>query len=46
MLIILALYLILTWLVFAKFRLVRLNWISGTIAAAIGVFILSVFVAL
>jgi multidrug resistance efflux pump len=46
MLIILALYLILTWLVFAIFRLVRLNWISGTIAAAIGVFILSVFVAL
>jgi multidrug resistance efflux pump len=46
MLIILALYLILTWLVFAQFRLVRLNWISGTIAAAIGVFILAVFVAL
>ena len=46
MVIILVLYLVLAWLVFAKLKLVRFNWISGTIAAAIGVFILCVFVAL
>jgi multidrug resistance efflux pump len=46
MLIILALYCILVWLVFAKLKLVRLGWISGTVAAVIGIFILSVFLAL
>jgi multidrug resistance efflux pump len=45
-LIILVLYLVLVWLVFPKFKLVRLGWFSGTVAALIGIFILSVFVAL
>ena len=46
MVIIAVLYLILVWLVFTKLKLVRLSWLSGTIAALIGIFILAVFVAL
>jgi multidrug resistance efflux pump len=44
--IIAVLYLILLWLVFSKLKLVRWGWVSGTVAALIGVFILAVFVAL
>jgi multidrug resistance efflux pump len=40
------LYVILIWLVFSKLKLVRWGWVSGTIAVLIGVFILSVFLAL
>jgi multidrug resistance efflux pump len=46
MLIIIALYLILVWLVFAKLKLVRWGWVSGTVATLIGMFILAVFLAL
>lgn len=46
MLIILALYVVLVWLVFSKFRLVRWGWISGTIAALGGAIILAVFLAM
>jgi multidrug resistance efflux pump len=46
MLIVLGLYLILLWLLFSKLRLVRLNWISGSIAGLIGACILAVFLAL
>jgi multidrug resistance efflux pump len=46
MVIIAVLYLILVWLVFSKLRLVRLGWVSGTVAGLIGVFILAVFLAL
>jgi uncharacterized membrane protein YeaQ/YmgE (transglycosylase-associated protein family) len=46
MLIILTLYLILVWLVFAKLKLVRLGWFTGIVAGVIGAFILAVFVAL
>jgi len=45
-LILAALYLILVWLVFSKLKLVRLTWATGTIAGAIGVLILAVFVGL
>ena len=33
MLIILCLYVVLLWLVFSKFKLVRLGWVSGAFAA-------------
>jgi hypothetical protein len=46
MLIILGLYIVLVWVVFSKLKIVKLGWISGTIAALIGIFILAVFVAL
>lgn len=46
MLIILTLYLVLVWLVFSKFKLVKWGWGSGTVAVLIGAFILAVFVAL
>jgi multidrug resistance efflux pump len=46
MLIILTLYVTLVWLLFSKLKLVRLDWVSGTVAAVIGVFILAVFLAL
>src|SRR3954465_11914135 len=46
MVIVAVIYLILLWLAFSKFRIIRLNWISGSIAAVVGVFILAVFVAL
>jgi multidrug resistance efflux pump len=46
MLIILTLYLILVWLVFSRLHLVKWSWGSGTLTAAIGAFILAVFVAL
>ena len=46
MLIILALYIVLLWLVFSKFKLVKWGWISGTVAALGGAFILAVFLAM
>jgi multidrug resistance efflux pump len=46
MLIILALYVVLLWLVFSKFKLVRFGWISGIISALGGAFILAVFLAM
>ena len=46
MLIILALYVVLLWLVFSKFKWSRLGWISGTVAALGGMFILAVFLAM
>jgi multidrug resistance efflux pump len=46
MLIILTLYIVLVWLLFSKLKLVKLGWVSGTIAALGGAFILAVFLAL
>ncbi len=46
MLIILTLYVISAWLVFTKFKLVRLGWVSGAVAALGGAFILAVFLAM
>jgi multidrug resistance efflux pump len=46
MVIVLVLYLVLVWLVFSRFKLVRWGWGSGTVAVAIGAFILAVFSAL
>lgn len=46
MLIILALYILLVWLIFSKLKLVRWGWVSGTVAGLIGAFILAVFLAL
>ena len=36
----------LAWLVFSKFRLVKLGWLSGTLTVFIGAFILAAFVAM
>jgi multidrug resistance efflux pump len=46
MLIILCAYLVLVWLVFSKLRLVKFGWVSGTVAALGGAFILAVFLAM
>jgi len=46
MLIILVTYLLLVWLLFFKLRLIRLTWLSGVLAAFVGIFILAVFAAL
>jgi multidrug resistance efflux pump len=46
MLIILASYLLLAWLIFSKFKLLKWGWISGSIVTLGGVFILAVFLAL
>ena len=46
MLIILILYLVLLWLIFSRLGLIRWGWASGTVALLIGVFILSVFMAM
>lgn len=46
MLIILTLYLVLVWLAFSKFKLLRWGWASGTVAALIGAFILALFLAM
>src|SRR5262245_41121626 len=46
MLIILCVYLILVWLLFSKLKPIRLGWVSGTLAALGGAFILAVFLAL
>jgi multidrug resistance efflux pump len=46
MLIILSLYLVLVWLVFSKFKLLRWGWASGTVSVAGGAFILAVFLAM
>ena len=46
MLIILGLYIIGLWLIFSKYKLVRLGWASGAAAALIGLFILAIFLGL
>jgi len=46
MVIILISYLGLIWLFFSRLKLIRLTWVSGSLAALIGVFILAVFAAL
>jgi hypothetical protein len=46
MLIILALYIVLVWLVFSKLKLVNWGWGSGTVAVLVGAFILAVFLAM
>jgi multidrug resistance efflux pump len=46
MVIILCLYVVALWAVFSKFKLVRWGWLSGTIAVAVGIFILATFLAL
>ena len=46
MLIILVSYLVLIWLVFSKFKLIRLTWSSGIVAALAGIVILAVFMAM
>ncbi|WP_375789350.1 hypothetical protein ACE10Z_19490 [Bradyrhizobium sp. Pha-3] len=43
MLIILTLYLILVWLVFFRFKLMRWGWASGTVAGLFGAFIPAMF---
>ncbi|MDH7794837.1 MULTISPECIES: biotin/lipoyl-binding protein [unclassified Beijerinckia] len=39
-------YLILVWLIFSKFKLLRLTWLSGSLAALICIFIIAIFAAL
>jgi multidrug resistance efflux pump len=46
MLIILTLYVVLVWLVFAKFKLVKFGWVTGGVATLGGAFILAVFLAM
>jgi multidrug resistance efflux pump len=46
MLIILTLYVVLMWLAFSKFKLVKWGWMSGTVAVLGGAFILAVFLAM
>jgi multidrug resistance efflux pump len=46
MLIILALYAVLIWLVFSRLKLVRLNWGTGTVAAFAGALILAIFLGM
>jgi len=46
MLIILCLYIALVWLLFAKLKLLKWSWVSGTLVAVGGAFILAVFLAL
>jgi multidrug resistance efflux pump len=45
-LIILCLYLVLVWLIFSKFKLLKWGWGSGTVAVLGGAFILAVFLAM
>ena len=46
MFIILVSYLVLVWLAFSKFKLIRLTWSSGTVVALAGIVILAVFMAM
>jgi riboflavin transporter FmnP len=46
MFVILVSYLVLVWLLFSKFKLIRLTWPSGIVAGVVGIFILAVFMAL
>jgi multidrug resistance efflux pump len=46
MVIILCLYVVALWLVFAKFKIVRWGWLSGTLATIVGMLILATFLAL
>jgi multidrug resistance efflux pump len=46
MLIILCLYIVALWALFAKFKVLRLGWISGSAATLVGLLILAVFLAL
>lgn len=45
MVIVTLVYLLAIWLVFSKLKLVRLSWLSGAVAALVGVVILAVFLA-
>ncbi|UPJ58442.1 HlyD family secretion protein [Bradyrhizobium sp. 192] len=46
MVIILCLYVVALWAVFSRFKLVRWDWASGTVATLVGAFILATFMAL
>lgn len=46
MVLIVVLYAVLVWLVFAKLKLVRWGWLSGTVTVLGGAFIVAVFLAL
>jgi multidrug resistance efflux pump len=46
MLIVLTLYILLAWLLFSKFKLLKWGWVPGTGVALVGVFILATFLAL
>lgn len=46
MLIVLVTYLVLVWLLFFKFKLIRLTWLTGSFATLAGIFILAIFAAL
>ena len=46
MLIILTLYILLAWLLFSKLKLLKWGWVSGSVVAIGGAFILAVFLAL
>ena len=46
MLIVACLYLVLVWLVFSKFKLLKWGWGTGSVTVLVGVFILAVFLAL
>jgi multidrug resistance efflux pump len=45
MVIILCLYIVALWVIFSRFKLVRWGWLSGTVSALVGVFILATFLA-
>jgi multidrug resistance efflux pump len=45
-LIILALYIVGLWLLFSKYKLIRLGWVSGAAAAFVGLLILATFLGL
>jgi multidrug resistance efflux pump len=46
MLIILCLYIVVLWLAFAKFKIVRWGWLSGSVSLFVGALILATFLAL
>jgi multidrug resistance efflux pump len=46
MLIILCLYVVVLWLAFSKFKVVRWGWLSGSVSVLIGALILATFLAL
>ena len=46
MLIILCLYLVLVWLLFSKFKLLKWGWGTGSVTVLGGAFILAVFLAM
>ena len=46
MLIVLATYLVLVWLIFSRLKLIRWGWLSGAVTVLVGASILAVFLAL